>query len=106
MITFQAIPLGIENEGALRPPGLAFFRAADLVKYGIGTLAAGIAGSLAIAPMSRVAPIGGLIISRPMATCSARPCRRRTAERVPDRPGRPRRPSRFPISRALGTTHV
>jgi hypothetical protein len=92
MITFQAIPLGIENEGALRPPPFAFFRAADFVKYGIGAMAAGIAGFPTIARMIRVAPIGGLIISRPMATCSARPCRRRTAERVPDRPthrGRP-----------------
>lgn len=75
MTTFQAIPLGIENEGALRPPGGAFFRVADPVKYGIGALAAGVAGRLPIARMIRVAPIGGLVISRPMAFRSAGPCR-------------------------------
>ncbi len=54
MTTFQANPLGIENEGALRPPGRAFFRVADFVKYGIGAMFAGIVGRLSIARMIRV----------------------------------------------------
>jgi len=72
MTTFQTILLGAENEGALRPLGFAFFRVADLVKYGIGAMAAGIAGRFTIARWTRVAPIGGLIISRPIASRSAR----------------------------------
>jgi hypothetical protein len=71
MTTFQANPLGFENEGALRPPGRAFFRLGDFVKYGIGATAAGIAGCFTIARWTRVAPIGGLIISRPIASLSA-----------------------------------
>jgi hypothetical protein len=54
MITFQAIPRGVENEGALRPAGLPFFRAADFVKYGIGAVAAGFAGSQTLARMIRM----------------------------------------------------
>jgi hypothetical protein len=79
MTTFQAIPLGIENEGALRPPGGAFFLAADPVKYGIGAMAAGIAGPVTIARMIRVAPIGGHIISRPIAFFFPRSGRRGSA---------------------------
>jgi hypothetical protein len=79
MTTFQAISLVIENGGALRPPGSAFFRVADPVKYGIGAMAAGVACPLTIARMTRVAPIGGHIISRPIASFFSRSCRRRSA---------------------------
>jgi hypothetical protein len=54
MITFQAIPRGVENEGTLRPPRFAFFRAADFVKYGFGAMAAGIAGPQTLARMIRM----------------------------------------------------
>jgi len=46
MTTFQAILLGDETDGVPRPPGFSFPRSADLVKYCIHALAAGVFGSL------------------------------------------------------------
>jgi len=46
MTTFQAILLGDETDGVPRPPGFAFQRGADPVKYCIHALAAGVFGSL------------------------------------------------------------